>query len=41
MDVVLDLEDRLGVQLQDLSLPPSPTLLDVVALVRRNLETGS
>jgi acyl carrier protein len=41
MDVVLDLEDRLGVQLQDLSLPPNPTLLDVVALVRRNLETGS
>jgi hypothetical protein len=40
MDVVLDLEDRLGVQLQDLSLPPNPTLLDVVALVRRNLETG-
>jgi acyl carrier protein len=40
MDVVLDLEDRLDVRLQDLSLPPNPTLLDVVALIRRNLETG-
>lgn len=41
MDVVLDLEDRLGVQLQDLSMPPNPTLLDVVALIRRNLTAGS
>lgn len=39
MDVVLDLEDRIGVQLQDLSMPPNPTLVDVVALIRRNLAT--
>lgn len=41
MDVVLDLEDRLGVQLQDLAMPPNPTLLDVVALIHRNLAAGS
>ena len=40
LDVVLDMEDRLGVQLKDLSMPPNPTLQDVVALIRRNLPAG-
>lgn len=36
LEVMLELEDRLGVKLGDLSLPANPTLRDVVALVERN-----
>jgi acyl carrier protein len=36
LEVMLELEDRLGVKLQDLSMPGNPTLRDVVALVERN-----
>jgi acyl carrier protein len=41
LDVVLDMEDRLGMQLKDLSMPANPTLQDVVALIRRNLPAAS
>ena len=36
LEVMLELEDRLGLKLKDLSLPVNPTLRDVVALVERN-----
>lgn len=36
LEVMLELEDRLGVKLGDLSMPANPTLRDVVALVERN-----
>jgi len=36
LEVMLELEDRLGVKLSDLSMPANPTLRDVVALVERN-----
>lgn len=36
LEVMLELEDRLGVKLKDLSLPVEPTLRDVVGLVARN-----
>ena len=36
LEVMLELEDRLGVKLSDLSMPSNPTLRDVVALVERN-----
>ena len=36
LEVMLELEDRLGVKLKDLSMPVNPTLRDVVALVARN-----
>lgn len=36
LEVMLELEDRLGVKLKDLSMPANPTLRDVVALVARN-----
>ena len=38
LEVMLELEDRLGVKLRDLSMPGNPTLRDVVALVERNRE---
>jgi len=40
LEVMLELEDRLGVRLKDLSLPGQPTLRDVVALVERNQAAG-
>ena len=36
LEVMLELEDRLGVKLKDLTMPANPTLRDVVALVERN-----
>jgi len=36
LEMMLELEDRLGVKLRDLSMPANPTLHDVVALVQRN-----
>ena len=38
LDVMMEVEDQLGVKLDDVSLPRDATLGDVVALVRRNLE---
>lgn len=40
LEVMLEMEDRLGVKLKDLSLPASPTLRNVVELVERNLAQG-
>jgi acyl carrier protein len=37
LDVMLEVEDRLGIQLKDLALPPNPRLKDVVALIERNM----
>lgn len=36
LEVMLELEDRLGMKLRDLSMPANPTLRDVVDLVARN-----
>ena len=37
LDVLLEVEDRLGIKLRDLAMPPNAKLGDVVALVERNL----
>ena len=37
LEVMLEVEDRLGVKLKDLSMPANPTLGDIVDLVQRNI----
>lgn len=37
LDIMLEMEDRLGIKLKDLSTPAQPKLSDVVALIERNL----
>jgi acyl carrier protein len=37
LDVMLDIEDRLGVSLKDLAMPANPNIGDVVTLVERNM----
>ena len=37
LEVMIELEDVLGIKLKDLAVPPNPSLRDVVALVERNL----
>lgn len=37
LDVMLEVEDRLGVKLKDLGLPTNPRIKDVVALIQRNM----
>jgi acyl carrier protein len=39
LEVMLEVEDRLGIKLKDLSMPADPTLGDIVDLVQRNLAT--
>ena len=41
LDVMLEVEDRLGIKLRDLSMPLNPKLHDIVELIQRNLETQS
>jgi acyl carrier protein len=41
LDVLLEVEDRLGIKLRDLSMAPNAKLSDVVALVERNLALKS
>lgn len=41
LDVMLDVEDRLGIKLRDLSMPPNPKVGDITALVQRNLAAGA
>jgi acyl carrier protein len=40
LDVMLDVEDRLGTKLTDLSMPANPTIADITALIERNLAAG-
>lgn len=40
LDVMLDVEDRLGVKLRDLAMPANPKIDDITALVERNLAAG-
>lgn len=40
LEVMLEVEDRLGVKLKDLSMPANPTLGDIVDLVQRNLRNA-
>lgn len=40
LDVIMEIEDRLGVKLNDLAMPRDPTLGDVVKLVQRNVAAG-
>lgn len=40
LDVIMEVEDRLGVTLADLEMPRNPTLGDVVKLIQRNLTAG-
>ncbi len=37
LDVMLEFEDRLSVKLTDMSMPRDATLLDVAALIERNI----
>jgi acyl carrier protein len=37
LDVMLEVEDRLGIKLRDLSMPANPKLHDIVELIQRNL----
>jgi acyl carrier protein len=41
LDVIMEVEDRMGVKLDDVSLPRDATLGDVVSLVERNLKPGA
>lgn len=41
LDVMLEVEDRLGVKLRDLAMPANPRLRDIVELIQRNLASGS
>jgi len=36
LEVMLEMEDRLGIKLKDLTMPARPTLRDVIKLVERN-----
>lgn len=38
LDVILEAEDRLGVKLDDLTIPRNATLSDVAAMIQRNLD---
>jgi len=40
LDVMLEVEDRLGIKLQDLSMPSDPKLNDIVELIQRNITSG-
>ena len=40
LDVMLDVEDRLGVKLRDLAMPANPKIDDITALIERNLIAG-
>ncbi len=40
LDVMLDVEDRLGVKLRDLAMPANPKIDDIAALVERNLASA-
>ena len=37
LDIMLEVEDRLGVKLRDLSMPSNPKFKDVIALIERNV----
>lgn len=40
LDVMLDVEDRLGVKLRDLAMPANPKIDDIAALIERNLASA-
>ena len=37
LEIMLDLEAELDTKLQDLSVPPNPSLIEVAAAIQRNL----
>jgi acyl carrier protein len=37
LEVMIELEDVLKIKMKDLTIPPNPSLRDVVAVVQRNL----
>ena len=39
LDVMLDVEDRLGAKLRDLAMPANPKIDDITALIERNLSS--
>lgn len=39
VDLMMDLEEALGVRLEDFDLPKNPRLADIVELVERNVKT--
>lgn len=41
LEVMLELEDVLGIKMKDLSIPPNPSMRDVIALVERNARLAS
>ncbi|HVK53884.1 MAG TPA: acyl carrier protein [Burkholderiales bacterium] len=38
VDVMLDIETALGIKLENLSLPPNPSLAEVTATISQNME---
>ncbi|QBB70514.1 acyl carrier protein [Pseudolysobacter antarcticus] len=36
LDIMLEIEDRLGIKLKDLSMPSNPKVGDIMALIDRN-----
>lgn len=40
LEIMLDLEADLGTKLQDLSVPPNPSLVEVAEAIQRNLAAG-
>jgi acyl carrier protein len=37
LDIMMEMEDRLGIKLKDLATPAQPKLSDIIALIERNL----
>jgi acyl carrier protein len=40
LEIMLDMESELGIKLEDLSVPPNPSLGEVAAAIKRNLEAN-
>lgn len=38
LDVIMEMEDKLGTRLDDLTIPRDATLADVAAMIQRNLD---
>lgn len=41
LDVVMEVEDRLGIQLRDMAMPRDASLADIVALIDRNIANNA
>ena len=41
LEIMLDMEAELGIKLQDLAVPPNPSLEEIAAAIERNLTAGA